>query len=75
MKDVKVIKEKEARSARMTPTEELREAERALAIARRKNRLCIYFGELNEQADDGYLGGICGKCLKKLTRGMKPVLG
>lgn len=74
MKDVKVIKEKEARSARLTPTEELREAESALAIARRK-RLCIYCGELNEQADDGYLGGICGKCLKMVTREMKPALG
>lgn len=74
MKKVKVVPEEEARCASLCPKEELLEAEKALAIARRKNGLCAYCGELNEQADDGYLGSICDKCLKKLTREMKPVL-
>ena len=50
------------------------EAEMALAIARRKNGLCIYCGQMNQEAGDGYLGGTCAECLGVSVREMKQML-
>ena len=43
-------------------------AELQLAVARRRAGLCIHCGRRNDEPDDGYLGGTCSSCLKRLAR-------